>query len=155
MKHFILLCFVSFSLLSCGSDDDICLSGEATPRMKLKFKTSDNRLLRIPRIIVGIDYGNGEKIVVDKTVVDSLLIPIRVDNVDFTDIFVRTSENGTASKIRLNFNAELKYVSPACGFKKTYKNLTSSLEKPNPITKIEQNQTEIIDEKSTHLFLVF
>lgn len=61
MKHFILLCFVSFSLLSCGSDDDICLSGEATPRMKLKFKTSDNRLLRIPRIIVGIELWKWRK----------------------------------------------------------------------------------------------
>lgn len=155
MKYFIFSWLILFSLLSCGADDDICLSGEATPRMKLKFKTQDNRLTRVPRIIVGVDYGNGERLVVDRTMADSILIPIRVDNVNFTDVFVRTSETGATSRIRLNFSSESQYVSPACGFKKTYRNLTSTLQTSNPVTKIEQNQTDIIDEKGTHLFLVF
>lgn len=143
------------ALFSCSSDDDICISGEATPRMKLKFKESEGRLLRLARIIVDVDYGNGTKTVVDATSVDSIMIPLRVDNQLFTEVFVRTSETGTASKIKVNYTTEAQYVSPACGFKKLYKNVSSTLETTNPVKSIETLQTEIIDEKGTHLFLVF
>lgn len=142
-------------LFSCSSDDDICISGEATPRMKLKFKESEGRLLRLARIIVDVDYGNGTKTVVDATSVDSIMIPLRVDNQLFTEVFVRTSETGTASKIKVNYTTEAQYVSPACGFKKLYKNVSPTLETTNPVKSIETLQTEIIDEKGTHLFLVF
>lgn len=123
--------------------------------MKLKFKESEGRLLRLARIIVDVDYGNGTKTVVDATSVDSIMIPLRVDNQLFTEVFVRTSETGTASKIKVNYTTEAQYVSPACGFKKLYKNVSSTLETTNPVKSIETLQTEIIDEKGTHLFLVF
>ena len=31
-------------LSSCQGDDDVCVSGEATPRMKVKFKSADGRV---------------------------------------------------------------------------------------------------------------
>lgn len=143
------------ALFSCSSDDDICLSGEATPKMKLKFKESEGKLIKLGRIIVDVDYGDGAKTVVDATLVDSIMIPLRVDSETYTDIYVRTSETGNTSKIKVNYTTEAQYVSPACGFKKLYKNVTSTLETSDPITGLESLQTEIIDEKGTHLFLIF
>ncbi len=142
--------------VSCNSDDDICVSGEATPRLKLKFKESqNNKLLKLNKLIVGVDYGSGEKTVLNQALVDSVLIPLRVDNNPYTDIFIQTEENGTKSKIRINYTSESQYVSPACGFKKLYKDVTSTLQTPNPVTNLEPIQTEIINEKSAHLYLIF
>lgn len=143
------------ALFSCSSDDDICLSSEATPKMKLKFKESEGKLIKLGRIIVDVDYGDGAKTVVDATLVDSIMIPLRVYSETYTDIYVRTSETGNTSKIKVNYTTEAQYVSPACGFKKLYKNVTSTLETSDPVTGLESLQTEIIDEKGTHLFLIF
>lgn len=122
----------------------------------MKFKEgTDNKILKLGRIIVDVDYGNGAKTVLNQTLADSILIPLRVDNNAFTDIYVRTSETGSKSKIRVNYTSESQYVSPACGFKKLYKNVSSTLEIPNPVTKVEQTQTEIINEEGTHLYLIF
>lgn len=155
MKKVILI-FLALFVFSCNSDDDICVSGEATPRIKMKFKEgTDNKILKLGRIIVDVDYGNGAKTVLNQTLADSILIPLRVDNNAFTDIYVSTSETGSKSKIRVNYTSESQYVSPACGFKKLYKNVSSTLEIPNPVTKVEQTQTEIINEEGTHLYLIF
>ncbi len=42
------------SLASCGSDDDICESGLSSPRMKLKFKDSSNKLYQPDTLIIGV-----------------------------------------------------------------------------------------------------
>ncbi len=34
---------LGFLLTSCENDDDVCVSGEATPRLKIKFKSADNK----------------------------------------------------------------------------------------------------------------
>ena len=51
--------FLSFLfLVTCGSEDDICLGGEATPRVKLKFKTlATGKLKTLDSVFVKIDYG--------------------------------------------------------------------------------------------------
>ena len=53
------------------------------------------------------------------------------------------------------FSTKSEYVSPACGFKKLYENVKEELTTPNPVTKLELNQTQIINEDKTHLYLVF
>lgn len=156
---FIPLLFFSFftlTLLSCGSDDDICLSGEATPRMKLKFKTkSTGKMKTLDTLFVNVDYGNGQVPVIAQTRVDSVLIPLRVDENNFTKIYVGTSRIGSPSEININYSTKSQYVSPACGIKKVYENVTSILEVPNPVLDLEQNQTQITDEAKTHFFLLF
>ena len=156
MKNFRLLLMTLILAVSCNSDDDICVSGEATPRLKMKFKESqNNKLLKLNKLIVGVDYGEGEKTVLSTTAVDSVLIPLRVDNNLYTDIFIQTEEKGPKSKIRINYTSESQYVSPACGFKKLYKDVSATLVTPNPVTSSEQIKTEIINENPTHLYLIF
>ncbi len=143
-----------FFLFSCASDDDICVSGEATPRMKIKFKQG-TKDLQLTRLILEVDYGDGPKNVADIQRVDSIMVPLRVDELGYTDLYVRTSPTSTASKIRIAYTSESKYVSPACGIKKLYNEVNSSLETSSEVRSLEQAQNQITDELPTHLYLVF
>ena len=143
-------------LTSCENDDDVCVSGEATPRLKIKFKSADNKVLTLDSLYLDVDYGNNNILTVVRAAkVDSALIPIRVDDVGFTELYVRKTKKGSVSKIKLNYNTTSEYVSPACGFKRLYQNLTGTLETANPVTKVELNQNQIINENKAHLYLVF
>ncbi|MEZ7508944.1 DUF6452 family protein [Cloacibacterium sp. Arc13] len=147
---------LGFLLTSCENDDDVCVSGEATPRLKIKFKSADNKVLTLESLYLDVDYGNNNILtVVEATKVDSVLVPIRVDDAGFTELYVRKTKNGKVSKIKLNYNTTSEYVSPACGFKRLYQNLTGTLETANPVTKVELNQNQIINENKAHLYLVF
>ena len=143
-------------LTSCENDDDVCVSGEATPRLKIKFKSADNKVLTLDSLYLDVDYGNNNILTVVRAAkVDSALIPIRVDDAGFTELYVRKTKKGKVSKIKLNYNTTSEYVSPACGFKRLYQNLSGSLETANPVTKVELNQNQIINENKAHLYLVF
>lgn len=145
-----------FTLYSCGSDDDICLGGEATPRMKLKFKTkATGKLKTMDSLFINVDYGNGPISVVAKSKVDSVLLPLRVDDVPFTKIYVGISKKAVTSEIKINYTTKSQYVSPACGVKKIYENVTAVLDVPTPVLDVEQNQNQIIDESKTHFYLLF
>ena len=147
---------LGFLLTSCESDDDVCVSGEATPRLKIKFKSADNKVLTLDSLYLDVDYGNNNILTVVRAAkVDSALVPIRVDDAGFTELYVRTSKKGSVSKIKLNYNTTSEYVSPACGFKRLYQNLSGTLETANPVTKVELNQNQIINENKAHLYLVF
>ena len=147
---------LGFLLTSCENDDDVCVSGEATPRLKIKFKSADNKVLTLDSLYLDVDYGNNNILtVVEATKIDSVLVPIRVDDAGFTELYVRKTKKGSVSKIKLNYNTTSEYVSPACGFKRLYQNLTGTLETANPVTKVELNQNQIINENKAHLYLVF
>lgn len=157
---YVLLCFASISLMSCGGDDDICLSAEATPRLKIKFKTTsengEDKLTRLDSLRIDVDYGNGTlNNMIKMKDVDSVTIPLRVDNSTFTDIYVSKSYKGPKSKVRVNYTTESIYVSPACGYKKLYHNVTSELLVKDPVLNVESPQNVIVDEKKAHLFLKF
>ena len=142
-------------LSSCQGDDDVCVSGEATPRMKVKFKSADGRVATLDSLYIDINYGSGLVNVIKAKSVDSAMIPLRVDNNPFTEISLRTSEKGSASKIKVTYSLKSEYVSPACGFKRLYENVGATLVTPNPVIKIEQNQDQIIDENKTHFYFIF
>lgn len=157
MKYlkYLILGLMGFLSVSCGNDDDICTSGEGTPRIKLKFKDSNNKLIQLSKLYIDADYGSGVKNIITKTSADSVLVPLKVDGTGHTDLIVHTSESGAKSTIRINYTEESSYVSPACGIKKNYKNVSSTLQNPNPVKSLEQNQTEITNESKTHLYLIF
>jgi len=159
MKYFkflILTCFLGM-LLSCGGDDDICESGEGTPRMSIAFKSAESgKEVTIDSLYVAVDYGTGTIVQLGKTANNtSRLIPLRVDDVTYTDVYFKTRINGPESKVRLNYTTKSTYVSPGCGIKKTYENLTSELITPNVVKKVEIGQNHIENEDKTNLFLLF
>ncbi len=143
-------------MISCGSDDDICTSGEATPRMKIKFKNAaTGNAKTLDSLYVDVDYGNGAINVSQQRLADSTLIPLRVDENEFTEIYVHLTKNGAKSKIKVNYSTKTEYVSPACGIKKLYENLETTLSNADPVLSVENNQTSILDENKTHLYLHF
>lgn len=159
MKYFkflILTCFLGM-LFSCGGDDDICESGEGTPRMKIAFKSAESgKEVTVDSLYVAVDYGSGTKVQLGKTaMVASRLIPLRVDDAPYTDIYVKTRLNGTESKIRINYTTKATYVSPGCGIKKTYENLTTELITPTVVKKVEVDLNQIENEDKTNIFLLF
>lgn len=155
MKKAILIILGLFLLNSCSSDDDICLSSEGTPRLKLKFKDKNNKLIQLPRLFIDVDYGNGEKNVINRTDVDSVTVPLNIDNGQRTALKIYTAEKGEKATVLLDYTEQSEYVSPACGIRKLYKDVKVSLQKSNPVTSVEQVQTEVINENKTHLYLIF
>lgn len=156
MKYFkfIILFFIFSSVISCGGDDDICESGEGTPRMKIMFKTG-GKITVLDSIKIFADLGTS---VVDfgwNRNVDSVFVPLRVDDSPFTDIYIKTSAKEDSSKVRINYTTKSIYVSPGCGVKRNYENLNSVLLLPNSVKSVEQGQNFIQDEEKTNLYLNF
>lgn len=144
------------SATSCQNDDDICISGEATPRLKMKFKAlSTGKLKTMDSLYVDVDYPEGTKNVITAAKADSALVSLRVDDSSFTDIYVGTSKKGSRSKFRVSYTTTSQYVSPACGIKKNYEAVSYQLLKANPVLQLEGNQTQISDEKKTAVYLDF
>ncbi|MBW3523019.1 MULTISPECIES: DUF6452 family protein [unclassified Chryseobacterium] len=156
MKYFKFIIFILAlsSVISCGSDDDICESGEGTPRMKIAFKKG-NQITKIEKIKVFVDYGS--KIVTLGTFsqVDSIFVPLRVDESPFTDIYVKTIDSEDSTRVRVNYTTKAIYVSPGCGVKKNYENINSVLSTPNSLKSVEQGQNFIENEDKTNLFFNF
>lgn len=149
-----LLLFVFLSVISCGGDDDICENGEGTPRMKMMFKTG-GKVTKLDSIKVFANLGNS---IVDfgwRTKVDSVFVPLRVDDSPYTDIYIKTSAKKDSSKIRVNYTAKSIYVSPGCGVKRNYENLNSVLLLSNSVKSLEQGQNFIQNEEKTNLYLNF
>lgn len=143
-------------LVSCNTDDDICTDGEGTPRAKIKFKTyTTGKLKTLDSLYLAVDYGNGPVNLVQRANVDSVLIPLRVDDFPYTEISVKTSKLGSTSRIRIHYAIKSEYVSPACGVKRLYESVNSTLETANPVEAVSQEQNQIHNENKTHLYLLF
>lgn len=158
MKYlkFILLICVLGTLFSCGGDDDICESGEGTPRMKVAFKSlQTGKTVTLDSLYVAVDYGSGKVQLGKLEKIGSRLIPLRVDDSPYTDVYFRLSDKGAESQVRVNYTTKSTYVSPGCGIKKYYENLTSALTTPNPVQKLEEGQNQIENEDKTNLYLLF
>ena len=80
---------------------------------------------------------------------------MRVDDSPYTDVYFRLADKGAESKVRINYTTKSTYVSPGCGIKKYYENLTSELTTPTPVQKLEDGQNQIENEDKTNLYLLF
>ena len=156
MKYFKFILFILTlsSIISCGSDDDICENGEGTPRMKITFRKG-NQISEVDSIKIYADLGTG---IIDlgwKLKVDSVFVPLRVDDFPFTDIYVRTTTQEDSTRVRINYTTKSIYVSPGCGVKRNYENVNSILSTPNSLKSVEQGQNFIENEDKTNLFFNF
>ncbi|MDR6159878.1 MULTISPECIES: hypothetical protein [Chryseobacterium] len=156
-KFLFALCWISL-LFSCGADDDICESGEGTPRMKVSFLNAETgKEKSVDSLYVAVDYGSGKVQLGGQAKITSRIIPLRVDDSPYTDIYFRTENLGAESRVRVNYTTKAVYVSPGCGIKKTYENLNSVLTTSAnaPVKAIQAGQNFIENEDKTNLFLLF
>lgn len=141
-------------MISCGGDDDICESGEGTPRMKIMFRNGE-KITKLDSLKIYVDYGVRTVDLGWSRNVDSIFIPLRVDESPYTDLFVKTSKKGDSSKVRVSYTRKSIYVSPGCGAKLNYENVSGQLLKPTPVIKVESGQNFIQDEQKTNIYLGF
>lgn len=156
-KLLLVFCFIGL-LFSCGGDDDICEGGEGTPRMKFSFLTEATGKERtMDSLYVAVDYGSGKVQLGAQTNIKSRVVPLRVDNSPYTDVYFRTRIKGAESKVRVNYTTRSTYVSPGCGIKVNYENLNSVLDPATttPVKSIEAGQNFIENENKTNLYLLF
>ncbi|WP_162088322.1 hypothetical protein [Chryseobacterium aquaeductus] len=154
MKRLLSFLIISLVMISCGGDDDICESGEGTPRMKIMFKNAD-KITTLDSIKLYVNYGVRTVDLGWSRNADSILVPLRVDESPYTDLFVKTTAKGDSSLVRVNYTTKSIYVSPGCGAKLNYENVSGELLKANPVIKIEPGQNFIENEDKTNLYLVF
>ncbi|WP_419869748.1 hypothetical protein [Chryseobacterium sp. CT-SW4] len=154
--HFFFFIVCVSMLCSCGGDDDICESGEGTPRMMVMFKSaSSGKETTLDSLYVAVDYGSGKVDLGGTRDSGSRLIPLRVDDSPYTDVYFKLTKNGSESQVRINYTTKATYVSPGCGVKKTYENLTSELLTSDPVVGVEAGQNYIENEDKTNLYLLF
>ena len=91
MKNIFWIFGLLMLLTSCGGDDDICLNSDSTPRLKLKFRNSNDQLIRMDTLYIDVDFGKDSlRNTTTAVAVDSVLVPLRIDDSSFTDFYVRT-----------------------------------------------------------------
>lgn len=124
--------------------------------MKVAFRSlSTGKETTLDTLYVAVDYGAGKVDLGKVAKIDSRLIPLRVDNSPYTDVYFKLTSKGAESKVRINYSTKSTYVSPGCGIKKSYENLSSELVTPNPVQKVEIGQNQIENEDKTNLYLSF
>lgn len=156
MKNILWIIGFLLLLTSCGSDDDICLNSDSTPRLKLKFRNDNNQLIRADSLYVDVDYGKEtRKNIISAANVDSVFVPMRIDESPYTDIYFRKTKNGNVSKVRINYEKKSIYVSPACGFKINYENMNAELLQADPVLSVQSNQNSLTDENRINFYLRF
>lgn len=156
MKNLLWIFGVLLLLTSCGSDDDICLGEESTPRLKLKFRNANNQLVRLDSLYVDVDYGKETLTnIISSANVDSVFVPMKIDDSPYTDIYFRTRKGQTGSKLRVTYEMKSIYVSPACGFKINYENMAAELIQANPVQSVQSNNTSLTDENTINFYLLF
>ncbi|QCX53375.1 hypothetical protein [Elizabethkingia sp. JS20170427COW] len=158
MKYFkYLIGILPFALLftACNQADDICTEG-GTPKMKVKFR-KDGKIYNPDTLYVDVLYANDTLHITPTPLIepDSILIPLKVNGEGFTDILVKTREKGSVSKLKVSYKETSQYVSPGCGVRKIYDDVSASLLTPNPITSVQSNVTQIHDETRTALYFNF
>lgn len=154
MKRLLSFLILSVIMISCGGDDDICESGEGTPRMKIMFKNAD-KITTLDSLKIYVDYGARTVDLGWSRNTDSILVPLRVDDSPFTDLYVKRTKKGDSSKVRVSYTTKSIYVSPGCGAKLNYENVSGQLLKATPVIKLESGQNFIENEDKTNLYLVF
>lgn len=90
--------------------------------------------------------------------VDSVMIPLKVTGDGFTDILVQTNPKSKTeiSKIKVKYTETSEYVSPGCGIRKLYNDLTvSAVEGLNPVKSVDINSNQIQNEVKTVLYFNF
>ena len=152
----ILIFFVLFNF-SCD-DDDVC-EENTTPFLVVVFRDKNNTEVNktIDRIYVHrFDNASNSWVqIVDKSITDSIKIPLLIGDETQTKLcFKRNLSTTQEDLINVNYIISRNYVSKACGFRTTYKNVsyTQTLSYFHHTT-VPIN--EITDETQTHLYIYF
>lgn len=151
--------FILFFLFSC-QDKDVC-DEVKSPKLIVVFKKqespTENKIMSYIKVSrFNADTSAYEEIYTGEQV-DSISLPLWVNQVSETKLRFYTNSNiASYDDVSLTYTPEVEYTSRGCGFKRLYKNITYNLtSSATSIQQINPQETEIIDESKTHLFINF
>jgi len=162
MKYFKIILYITvlglfFSFTACSQESDICTEA-GTPRMKVKFKKL-GKLFTVDSLTIKVLISPRDTINVltNAKNVDSVFIPMKVNGDNFTDILVQVDPNSSTdySKIHIEYDEKREYVSPGCGIRKLYDNISTRFVRYDLVTGVEINSKQVHDENTTAIYLVF
>ena len=159
-RAFIIGLLIVLGLFSCEKDD-ICVEGD-TPLLILRFYDAENPLEAKSVSSLRV-RGLGQEFAVDtftdRSSLDSIAIPLRVNQPDTGFVFISESateddlETGNLDTLTFNYNTREVFASRACGFIANFEELSEILtvDGDNWIQSIEIISTTINSQASTHV----
>jgi len=150
--------FLALTLLGCCAceSDDLCDQTINTPRLVVRFYDPNN--LRTPFSVSNLTvYGEGSSTpLVSKATLDSLALPLRLENP--TTYLLETVVSGTitaTATLTLSYTPVQTFVSKACGIRTYYTTLSATLQNPNHswLKGLKLRNTTVDNEKKAHLHL--
>jgi hypothetical protein len=151
---------VIFCLYGCEKDD-ICVEGD-TPLLIIRFYDVENPLevKSVSSIrVLGIDQEFPVDTFTDRSSLDSISIPLRINQPDTGFILIRDSateddlETGNQDTLIFSYTTREEFVSRACGFIANFEELSESLtdDGDNWIQSIEITSTTINSQLNAHV----
>ncbi len=155
-------------LIICGllvingcEKDDICVEGD-TALLIIRFYDAENpdqtKTVTSLRVL-GQDQENPVDTFTDRSTLDSIAIPLRVNQADTEFLLISDSadeddlETGNIDTLRFTYSTQEEFVSRACGFVANYSDLQENLsaDADNWIQNIEIISTTVKSQQSAHV----
>lgn len=163
-NRFIALLLLVTCIFSSCEKDDLCIPAELDiPRLVVVFVDARNQLVRKPVASLQVfETGDNTAVPLNTdgattlTAVDSIAIPLRIDQDNTSFAFTR-SLNGSDNSDGITFEYEPDevYLNRACGFKAIYNNLTFTRPQENPenpwITRVTIRTTDVTSNNDIHV----
>ncbi len=163
MNRYRYLLFIILGIVLFGAceKDDICVDGD-TPLLILTFYDVENpeTAKSVSNLrIVGLGQDDPVNTFTDRSTVDSVAIPLRVDQTQSQFILIFDSadeaeaETGNIDTLSFQYNVTEEFVSRACGFVANFTDLNSVLtsDAENWIQNIEISNPAVIKLDSAHV----
>ena len=146
IKILLLILMVVISFSACEKDD-ICVDGD-TPLMIIRFYDNDNpsELKAVPNLrIIGLGQSSTVNTIADRTSLDSVALPLRINEVNTGFIFISDSadeddlETGNIDTLSFDYSTQEIFISRACGYIANYDDLSETItsDRENLIQNIE------------------
>ncbi len=157
--YFFIFTLVFFAM-SCEKDD-ICVEGD-TPLLIIRFydaaEPETSKSVSNLRVI-GLNQSDPVDTFADRTTLDSIAIPLRINQPDTEFLFISDSadeddlETGNIDTLRFSYSTQEVFVSRACGFIANYDELSETLspDSDNWIQSIEIITPTINSFESAHV----
>ena len=134
IKILLLILMVAISFSACEKDD-ICVDGD-TPLMIIRFYDNDNpsELKAVPNLrIIGLGQSSTVNTIADRTSLDSVALPLRINEVNTGFIFISDSadeddlETGNIDTLSFDYSTQEIFISRACGYIANYDDLSETI----------------------------
>ena len=156
------LLIISCLLIANGCEkDDICVEGD-TKLLIIRFYDSDNpdQFKPVSDLrVIGLDQENPVDTFTDRSDLDSIAIPLRINEPDTGFQLISDSadedmmETGNIDTLTFTYTTQEEFVSRACGFIANYTDLQETLttDSENWIQNIEIISTTVNSQESAHV----